>query len=91
MRHALRKRWPGVEFPKRQYRHLPTFDVDIAWAYLQRPWWRQALSLARDMATKDWTNLHLRWRVWSGKAADPYECYSWLPSALGLRGMGAVF
>ena len=88
---ALRQRWPGVEFPKRQYRHLPTFDVDIAWAYLQRPWWRQALSLARDMAMKDWTNLHLRWRVWSGKEADPYDCYAWLRSALELRGMEPWF
>ena len=88
---TLKQRWPGVEIPKRQYRHLPTFDIDIAWAYLQRPWWRQVLSLVRDISRKDWANLRMRFRVWSGKETDPYDCYAWLRSTLEMRGMEARF
>ncbi len=88
---ALQQRWPGADMPKRRYRHLPTFDIDIAWAYLQRPWWRQALSLARDIAAKDWANLRLRFQVWAGKETDPYDCYAWLRSALEVRALEARF
>jgi len=76
---ALCSRWRIPAIPAPNYRFLPTYDVDIAWAYLHRPWWRQLLSLAKAAGNKDIASLRARLKVWSGHQ-DPYDQYARLHS-----------
>lgn len=60
------------------YRFLPTYDVDLAWAYRHRPLWWQLATLARDSFRWDWSTWSERWSVLSRQQNDPYDTYDWL-------------
>lgn len=79
---TLQHKWPGWQVPERKFSRLSTFDIDIAWAFLHRPWWRQLLSVGRDIARGKFRKLLHRWRVWCGRAADPYATYELLLASL---------
>lgn len=60
------------------YRLLPTYDIDLAWAFRHRPWWRQLAALTRDSFQWNWQGLQDRLEVLTGRTADPYYTFAWL-------------
>ncbi|RMF19850.1 MAG: hypothetical protein D6765_17535, partial [Bacteroidetes bacterium] len=45
---ALQRRWPRLPLPEPSFRFLPTFDVDMAWAFRHKGALRFAGGLAKD-------------------------------------------
>lgn len=75
----VRRRFPAWSPPSSTYRFLPTYDIDLAWAYLFRPPWRTALATARDLVRQDWGAIRQRLAVLSGRALDPFAtAFQWL-------------
>lgn len=72
-RNLLRQRFPLLQLPEPAFRFIPTYDVDIAWSYRHKAWWRLLGGVLKQPAT-----LPQRIRVWRGKDKDPYDCYHWL-------------
>ena len=48
---------------KRSYQFQPTYDVDAAWAYLHKGFFRTAGAYARDLFSGDWAEIRHRNRV----------------------------
>jgi hypothetical protein len=78
LRQDLQKRFNGVRFPERSFRFRPTYDIDIAWAHLNRPFLRlfpgavMALLKGRPGDTLD------RFATLLGMRPDPFDAYGWL-------------
>lgn len=68
---ALQKAFPQWEPTPPGYRFIPTYDIDIPWAYSHRGlrgWGRAGLDLFRG----NWPQLQARWCTQTRQAEDPY-------------------
>ncbi len=69
---------------KRSFRFIPTYDIDMAWAYLHKGIWRNAGGFLRSFLAGDLKQCRKRIDVLRGKRNDPYDVYEWL-DALHLK------
>ena len=68
----------GKQATGRNYRVLPTIDVDSAYAYLHRRPFRVLGAAAKDALHGDGQRWNERWTVLRGRMSDPYDTYDWL-------------
>ncbi|MBW6480061.1 MAG: polysaccharide deacetylase family protein [Bacteroidales bacterium] len=59
----------------RKFTFIPTYDIDIAYAYKGRGLSRNIMAVAKDILTFDFNNLKNRIKVLTGKMPDPYDTY----------------
>ena len=86
----LRAHYPDLPEPERRFRLLPTYDVDLAWAYRHRgP--RGWLSAGRDLLTGRWDLLSQRWIVRSGRRPDPFDTFAKLDALHDRLGLDPVY
>ena len=57
---------------------LPTYDIDIAWSYKHKGWWRSFGGLIQSLIKGKWTQFKERVNVLQGKQKDPFDSYGWL-------------
>lgn len=72
----------------RKFTFIPTYDIDIAYAYKGRGLSRNTLALIKDILTFDFKNLKDRLKVLTGKMHDPYDTYEfqlWLQKKYNLN------
>lgn len=70
-------KYPEWVCPDPTFRALFTCDVDLAWAYLQRPWWRILGAFARDALAGNWHIFFERVGVLLKTKPDPFfEAFS---------------
>jgi hypothetical protein len=74
----LQKRFPELEFPEPKFVFLPTIDIDNAWAYANKGFWRSAGAIAKAVSKGNFTEAGTRYRVLRGKETDPYDTYDFL-------------
>lgn len=75
---SLAAKFPGLAIRKRRFRFVPTFDVDIPWAFRNSGWLRIAGSLARHALAFHHREVRLRLAVLTGSIPDPYDIYNYL-------------
>ncbi len=73
----LKARYPKLEFQKTGFRFLSTIDIDNAWAYLHKGFWRTGANLVKTYFNNR-GEFNQRRKVLSGKARDPYDTYDYL-------------
>ncbi len=75
---SLLRKFPSLQFYDRRFSYLPTYDIDIAWSYLNKGWWRNAGGLLMSALQLNWRAVKERLLVISGKRIDPFDSYKWL-------------
>ncbi len=75
LREALIKKFPQFPIPNSQFRFMPTYDIDEAYAYKYKSWWRTAGATARAIIKGQWSLLPARKAVLQGKQKDPYDSF----------------
>ena len=60
---------------KRTYLFQPTYDVDAAWAYLHKGFFRTAGAYARDFVSGDWEEIRRRNKVIFKHQRDPFDSF----------------
>jgi hypothetical protein len=74
---SLQKAYPGILTPDYpSYRFIPTIDVDNAWAYAHKGFWRTVGGFWRDRKNMEARNY--RFQVLRDNQPDPYDTYSLL-------------
>lgn len=68
----------GVPIASRTFSFVPTFDIDIASNYLEKPLWKHVLGGVRDALKGRLEQVKLRTLVYQGKAQDPYDNFDWM-------------
>ena len=73
----LKREFPGLS-PTRK-KNAPRsigVDIDFAWKYRYKPWYRSAAGLSRDLLSFRWQAFWSRTATLLGKQEDPYDCYN---------------
>lgn len=63
---------------KLSFSFLPTYDIDMAWSYLHKGWWRNTGGRLRSIIKGKWSEVKERNSVLSKKQPDPYDAYHWM-------------
>ena len=74
----INERYPEIEFPKPEFKFLPTVDIDNAWAYAHKGFLRTTGAMARSFLKGDFSELRKRLSIWVGKEKDPYDTYEYI-------------
>ncbi|MFN8209199.1 MAG: polysaccharide deacetylase family protein [Bacteroidales bacterium] len=84
----IKRRWPALNYKLPDFHFQPTIDIDTAWAFRNKGNIRCLAAATRDLLSGKIKQFVLRKQVITGKAADPFDNYSWingLHQAAGLR------
>lgn len=77
LKEKLFKFYQTTEFPpSKTYTFQPSFDIDYAWAYRNRPFWRKLAAGLKDILKLDFVRFSDRLAVLLGKKKDPYYNFS---------------
>lgn len=74
----ISERHPELEFPKKKFRFISTIDIDNAYAFLNKSFFRSFASTLRSFIKLDFPLIIDRFAVLSGKRKDPYDTYDYL-------------
>jgi len=69
--------FPFQSHYKRKFFYLPTYDIDVAFAYKGKGITRNIFLFARDLLTLRWKIIKERFLVLNGKIADPFDTYDY--------------
>lgn len=72
------EKFPGIAFRKTAFQLIPTYDIDEAYCYLYKAWWRSAGAAVKDVLNGRWANWRERRSVLDRKKNDPFDAYSWM-------------
>jgi hypothetical protein len=75
LKKAIQKKFPRMVFPEREFRFVPTIDVDVPWAYMNRSLWRTAGGFARSVLGGDAGSVSSRIRVLLKLEKDPFDIW----------------
>jgi hypothetical protein len=78
LREALQKKFPSLEFRQHSFQFKPTYDIDEAWSYKHKDWWRSAGASIKDFLKGKKESFKLRRQVLNNKEADPFDSYDWM-------------
>jgi hypothetical protein len=77
-RKRLKEKFSQFQIPNSQFRFVPTYDIDEAWAYKHKSFLRTAGGMMRSMMAGQWAELKERRSVLNGAAKDEYDSYEWM-------------
>lgn len=80
VREEILKKYPQFQFPKRQYKFIPTIDVDNAYAYREKGFVRTFGAYSRSLLKMNFEDISERTNVLLGKENDPYDVFEYLIS-----------
>lgn len=69
----LQSKFIGCQLSTANYQLIPTYDIDIAWSYKHKGFWRNIAASIKHPST-----IAERLKVIRGKKQDPFDCYNWL-------------
>ena len=69
------KKYPDFIFPEKKFRFIPTYDIDVAWAYKQKGILRQIGGVYRDLVNFNFQDIKQRFMVLTGNEKDPFDTY----------------
>ena len=80
MKQKLSELFPFLLLQQSKFNFQATYDIDIAWAYLHRNWWRTLGGLLQDIKSSNHDQFQERWRVLTRTSKDTFDTYSLLAS-----------
>ncbi len=79
LRKLLTERYHDIKLKPRTYRFVQTVDIDAAWCYLHKGFFRTVTGLARDaFARRDMTEVRRRIRVLRHREQDPFDTFDYI-------------
>jgi hypothetical protein len=78
LKKAIKQKFPSVLFKRKQFKYIPSYDIDIAYCYLEKGLLRNIYGFVKDIQKKQWYLVKERWKVLRRKQKDPYDSYEWM-------------
>ena len=75
VRDVILKKYKDFNFPKRNYRFRPTYDIDSAFSYSQKGLVRSIGGYFRALRNMDWVGIMQRSRVLFSGFKDPFDTF----------------
>lgn len=80
LRDAMTRRYPALGFRYPTFKFIPTYDIDSAYSYLYKGWWRNLGGALRSVIKGNWEAVSERISVLEGRRPDPFDAYEWMDS-----------
>ena len=77
-KNALREKFKGLQFHRKTFKFIPTYDIDIAWKYKHKGWGKSIRDCFSSLIKGEWAALNERIAVLRNNRKDPFEAYEWL-------------
>jgi len=71
----LQRMFPELVLKKRKFEFIPTYDIDAAWAYLHKGFYRTLGAFLRDLSAVNRDEIRKRHEVLRGKRKDPFDSF----------------
>ncbi len=68
----------NYSLPSATFSFTPTYDIDIAYAYLHQPILKNVFGFFKDLMQSKFESFSERAMVYAGKQKDPFDVYNWL-------------
>ncbi len=91
IRRILKYHFPEINFPLPVFDFRPSFDIDIAYAHLEKDWLRAAGGLAKLILKLDLKSLGSRMMTLAGRRKDPYDNFDIQLEAMDEKGFTPVY
>ncbi|TMI82573.1 MAG: hypothetical protein E6H10_09380 [Bacteroidetes bacterium] len=75
---ALQNKFPALKTHRPSFTFLPTYDIDEAFSYKHKQFWRTIGGMARSALKGQWSSLANRIKVLFGSANDPFNSFEWM-------------
>lgn len=75
---ALQKKFPECAIHRARFEFIPTYDIDEAFSYKHKQWWRTIGGMAKSIVNGRWSMIPDRVNVLSGNKKDPYDSFEWM-------------
>ncbi len=72
LKEVLQQQYPNLVFKSSSYQFVPTFDIDYAWAYLNKGWWRTLGAIGKELIQFNIKTLKDRLQVHFSLKKDHY-------------------
>ncbi|WEK37270.1 MAG: polysaccharide deacetylase family protein [Candidatus Pseudobacter hemicellulosilyticus] len=77
-RKALLHKFPALQFRRKNFKCMLSYDIDMAYAFRYKGFKRTVGGFARSMLRGNWRECKDRWQVLRGRQQDPFDCFEWL-------------
>jgi hypothetical protein len=74
---VLSKKYPDLQFVKKQFRFIPTIDIDSGYAYRHKGLLRNIGGFARALSKVELDDIQERFKVLTRAARDPFDTYEY--------------
>jgi hypothetical protein len=78
LKESLNTKFPSFTIYHSPFTFLPTYDIDEAYSYKYKSWWRTTGALLKAILKGQWSRITERRKVLSGKLQDPYDSFEWM-------------
>lgn len=75
---SIKEKWVSFKVPLPKFNRQITYDIDVAWAYLHRSFFRHIYGIIRDVLNGDFMAIRDRWMVLNNLKVDPFFTFSML-------------
>ncbi|NOT51499.1 MAG: hypothetical protein HOP10_09505 [Chitinophagaceae bacterium] len=74
----LKQKFPAFSIQHPAFCFLPTYDIDEAYSYKHKSWWRRTGAVIKDLLTTGMERVRLRKKVLKNETDDPFDSYDWI-------------
>jgi hypothetical protein len=74
----LQQKFPSSIIHLSAFTFLPTYDIDIAYAYRNHPFLKNTFGLSKDLGTANFKSYFQRFFAMLGIGSDPFDTYEWI-------------
>ena len=78
LKDALKLKFPSLVFKRRNFKYLPSYDIDIAYSYAEKGFLRNMGGFVKAIQKNKWGLVKERWNVLRNRQKDPFDSYEWL-------------
>jgi hypothetical protein len=87
----IQKKDTGLMIQASAFRYIPTYDIDIAYAYLHKGWGRSITGSLQSVLGLNLSAINERLQVLTGKQKDPFDNYDWLVQLHGKYALQPIY
>jgi hypothetical protein len=88
---SLREKFPEFKARQSSFKLITTYDIDEAFSYKNKQWWRTMGGLLRSLLNGQWSMIGERIGVLRGKKQDPYDAFEWMNLVNNSNGIKPIY
>lgn len=91
LKKILRENFPQLAFTQKPFEYIPTFDIDMAYSYLHKGFFKNMGGFFRSFVLSDFKEMRERADVLLGRKQDPFDTFDYLLNICEGNSLKSVF